>query len=344
MSKRRITAGIRSLAPSYFGLPMSTGIIAIGSLQMGHPAVGRAFFALNHVEMLVLGALFLMRLLFFFPAFRRDLGTHGSGAGFLTIVAAVCLLGMQYIVFNNAFRPAAFLWCLALVAWAVLAYSFFILISIKTPKPSLAHGLNGTWLLFVVSVQALSILGATLAPQLPAPVKPVLFITLLFHLLGWLFYLIIIGIIFLRTTFIHLDPTEFRPSYWINMGAAAITTLAGITLARSLAEQGSLVELVPPLKFFIVFAWVAGTWWVPVVFTLGLWRNRKVPLRYHAGHWSLVFPLGMLTVCTWELVKLFELPLLAYLPKVLLPIAWAAWTLAFIAMCTTALRRYVLAK
>ncbi len=342
MGKRRIAAGIRNLSPAYFGLPMSTGIIAVASHELGYPSISHALFVLNNAEVIILTVLLLLRLLYYFPAFRKDLSSHEKGAGFLTVVAAACILGSEHVEFQGTFRPAITLWHIALLAWVLLTYSFFILVTIKRNKPSLENGINGSWLLFVVSVQALSILGCMVAPHLGISLHSALFIALFFHLLGWLFYLVVIGIIFYRTTFFPMRPDEFKPTYWIDMGAAAITTLAGITLVNTMAAHGVYTELIPTLKVFIVFAWIAGTWWIPVIFFLEIWRHWTIPWKYHAGYWSLVFPLGMHVVCTWQLALMFDLPFLKVLPEVLIWLAWGTWALVFVGMCVKLVRSFVL--
>lgn len=342
MNKRTVKDGIRHLSPAYFALPMSTGIVALASHELGYPGIGHALFVLNNGEVVILSLLLLIRLLFYFPAFREDLSSHEKGAGFMTLVAAACILGSEHVELQGAFRPATWLWYFALTAWGLLTYSFFILVTIKRRKPSLENGINGSWLLFVVSVQALSILGCMIAPHLGGSLHSALFVMLVFHLLGWLFYLVVIGIIFYRTTFFPMRPDEFKPSYWIDMGAAAITTLAGITLVNTMAAHGLFTELIPTLKVFIVFAWTAGTWWIPVIFVLELWRHWTIPWKYHAGYWSLVFPLGMHVVCTWQLALMFDQPFLKLLPEVLIRLAWGTWALVFVGMCVKLVRSFVL--
>jgi hypothetical protein len=46
-------------------------------------------------------------------------------------------------------------------------------------------------------------------------------------MIGCMFCLAIIPLIFYRLTFVQLATHGFGPPYWINMGAVAITTLAG---------------------------------------------------------------------------------------------------------------------
>lgn len=340
MQFRALRSDIRTLDPAYFGLPMSTGALALASHALGNDAVARLFFGLNNAEIAVLGLMLSLRMVLYFPNFRKDLSAHNKGAGFLTVVAALCILGTEHMVLAPNVHAALALWCAAFMAWAVLSYAFFILVTISRRKPGLEHGIDGSWLLFVVAAQALSILGSLIAPVLAPYLRHALFGALFLYLLGCLFYVVVIGMIFYRTTFFHMRADEFKPSYWIDMGAAAITTLAGTMLADAMARHGIYTDFIPLLKLGSAFFWVAGTWWIPVILFLEIWRHTIIPLRYHAGHWSLVFPLGVYTLCTWELAGMLQLPVLQSISWVFLRIAWLAWCITFLGMCHRLWRRY----
>jgi len=323
---------------------MSTGIISVASGMLGFHVVSNCLFVINNIEFAILSLLFILRLLFFFPDFKRDLSSHSEGAGFLTIIAAACILGTEYALVKHHFNGAAILWYFALFAWLALVYSFFILVTIKKQKPTLEDGINGSWLLFVVSVQALSILGSIIAPHLNLYIPAVLFINLFFYLLGVLFYLIVIGIIFYRTTFFPMKANEFKPSYWIDMGAAAITTLAGVMLIKNMNGIVTQQDFIPTIKVMSVLFWIAGTWWIPLIFFLEVWRHKIIPLKYNAGYWSLVFPLGVYTVCTLQLAEVLRLPFLKRIPEVFILFAWIAWLVTFTAMCVSLIKSLSLSE
>src|SRR5690606_5653299 len=101
---------------------------------------------------------------------------------------------------------------------------------VREQKPTLEAGINGAWLIAIVATQAVSVLGSLLAPGMGAAQPAVFFFTLCMYLLGAMLYLTIITLIFYRFTFLEMTIDRLTPPYWINMGAVAITTLAGSTL------------------------------------------------------------------------------------------------------------------
>ena len=50
-------------------------------------------------------------------------------------------------------------------------------------------------------------------------------------------YIWIISLIFYRYTFFRSRPSDLTPPYWINMGAVAISTLAGTLLVAGRAAS-----------------------------------------------------------------------------------------------------------
>jgi tellurite resistance protein TehA-like permease len=242
----------------------------------------------------------------------------------------------------DGYRVGLLLWVVALVLWLGLTYSIFAAFTVKRDKPALDKGINGAWLLAVVATQSVSVLSAVLAAQTPQPYRLEMnFLALSMWLWGGMLYIWMMSLIFYRYTFFRLEPGDLSPPYWINMGAMAISTLAGSLLIINAPDAPFLWSLLPFLKGFTVFYWATGTWWIPMLLLLGIWRHvyRRFPLRYDPLYWGAVFPLGMYASCTDRMLQAMEFGLLEFLPKLFFGAALLAWTLTFVGLLHDVLRR-----
>lgn len=326
-----------TLYPGYFALVMATGALSIALYLLQHAAIAYALFVLNVLAYGMLWALLLLRFIYFRARVAADLVDYARAPGFFTLVAGTCVLGTNIAVTTRLTGVAMLFWSAGILLWIVVMYSFFAAVVTRADKPSLESGINGAWLIAAVATQSVAVLGGTLAPAFAAPALP-LFFCLIMYLIGAMLYLSIITLIFYRLTFIRLTSATFTPPYWINMGAVAITTLAGATLISRAALSPLLHDILPFLEGFTLFFWAAATWWIPLLLILMVWRHgiMRYPFRYEPQYWGMAFPLAMYTTGTLRLADALRLDFLMTIPRVFVWLAALVWLIVFAGMIHSA--------
>jgi len=324
---------IKEMPPAYFSMVMATGIIGIGFSLQGWPLLAKIFLLLNLSIFSVLIAANIYRLVRFYTDIKADFHSYERGPGFLTIIAACCIVGNQFVLIGFDPIIAIILLSFAGAVWLFLAYGLFFSLTVAHQKKSLKDGINGGWLLFVVALQAISGLTTLIARG----DENLIFISLCFFSVGGLFYLYIMSLIIYRMSFFELHAAELGAPYWINMGATAITVLAGCMLMHFAGALPVIAEIMPYLKGIVVLFWAAGTWWIPLLLLLGVWKHVikkvKVPLTaqgYDPGYWSLVFPIGMYSVSTFRLKEVLHISFLPFISTCFCLFAVAAWAVVMI--------------
>lgn len=322
-------------SPIDFAMVMATGILAIASLLEGYNGLAWALYYLDIFLFLLLLFFALHQVVVQWPVIRNDLKSYDKGPGVFTFVIALCMIGNQVILFNGWYILGRAILILAVTAWLVINYGFFFYITVTNHKKSLKEGINGSWLLSVVAMQAI----AVLLIYSSAGSEIALFIATCFFFTGCVFYLYLMSLIIYRISFFELHAKDLGAAYWINMGATAITALVGSLLILNGKEVHLVRVLIPFIKGLTLLFWSAGTWWIPLLILLGIWRHviRKVktpitPSGYNPSYWAFVFPLGMYTACTFRLSETLDLAFLKSIPEYFIFIAIATWCVVMVGL------------
>jgi tellurite resistance protein TehA-like permease len=324
---------VSDLPSGSFAFVMATGIVSIAAELLGFQRSASLLLGVNSAGYLALWILTFLRLIYFPTAVIADLCDHRRGPAFLTVVAGTNVLGDQISLLTSYQNIAVTLWLLGCSLWVGLVYCFFAAATTRATKPSLTAGLDGTWLLIVVAPQSSAILGAQIAGGFSSPVI-VIFASLSLYLLGAAFYLVIITLVLYRWIFEPMPPEQLTPSYWINMGAAAITTLAGAQLSSAVVFDPVLAVTRGYIIGETLLFWSIASWWIPLLAGLMVWRHliRRVRLFYQFDYWSLVFPLGMYAAATLTFARTIGAEFLTPVPRFFFWVAIAAWCLTFFGM------------
>ena len=95
---------------------------------------------------------------------------------------------------------------------------------------------------------------------------------------------------------------------------------------------------------FTLFFWSIATWWIPLLLLLEAWRyiDRRGTFSYDPQDWSMVFPIGMYTVCTFQLSNVTGMEFLLDIPRLLIYAALIAWAVTFMGMVRSIKRLFIL--
>ena len=327
-SAGRAAAAVRDLHPGYFAFVMATGIISTGTFLLGPSWLSRALLAADSAGLVVLSAALAARLAFFRSSVAADIQAPDRVFGFFTITAGLDVLGNRLALAGHPLGTAI-LAALAAAVWLLLTYGVPASLLLSRTRNSVLGGVNGTWLLWIVATQSLSVSAAVLVQAWPSQSALLAPAAAGLWSVGLLLYLMVVTLILLRWLTVPMTPATLGPPYWILMGATAISVLAGardLTLPADIPVVRATAGFVEGFTFAL---WAFGTWWIPLLVILGLWRHirRHWPLTYEPTLWSVVFPLGMYSVATLTFGKAAHLAFMEPLARFMLWVAVAAWAL-----------------
>jgi tellurite resistance protein TehA-like permease len=321
----RLDRAVGPLYPGYFNLVMATGIVSNGFFVLGHGALSGALLVVNLVAYPLLVLLLVLRAALYPRRLWADLVDPRLVFTFFTFVAGsdVLALGIHLRGHDTA---ATVLWLAALAAWLLLGYFSFSVLTFVNSEEG-AEVVHGGWLIAIVGTESLAIVGVVLAPRFGSLEDLALVTVYALWGIGIAFYAIFITLFTQRIFFLRVEPREMGPLFWVVMGAAAISTNAGSTLIANPPELPFLRAMRPFVDGTTLILWAWGTWWIPLLVILGVWRHvvRRYPLRYEPAYWNLVFPLGMYTVATYRLSLAADYTALQAISRVMIWIAFAAW-------------------
>lgn len=328
---------LRGLNPAWFALVMATGIVSLAAHMQDIPVVPAVLMWANIFFYVVLWFAYLARMVMFPRPFFGDFRSHERSIGYFTIVAGTTVLGSQLLQVGGFETVAKGLWIAGISLWVLLVYAIPVSLVTRREKPSFEQGIKGSWLLWAVATQGVSVLGTQVAPSFGRFADGIVFLAFLIWLLGVVFYLWVIELIIHRLFFSDLTAGGLSPTYWIDMGAVAISTLAGATLLGTAARQPLLESFIPFIGVGTLLLWAVTTWWIPWLFIMGAWRHvvMRYPAWYEPGWWGMVFPLGMYTVATATAGRALDLPVFAHIASWFVWLALAAWTATFANMLAT---------
>lgn len=312
-----------------FAFVMAAGIVSTALARPGTAIVSLVLALIAAIGYAVLWVVCLWRLARRPRSLAADLaGPRGFAS--LAFVAASDLLGSRLAIAGR-YGTAEVLIAIGAAGWLVLGYG--VPLALVCARRALAlRQVNGTWFVWTVGTESLAVAAASLGLHTGGRALGAL--ASLCWATGIVQYLLTAALVLARLLLEPVAPDGLVPSYWVFMGAAAISVLAGARLLR--LPAGDVLLPGPFVLGLSTALWSFCTWLIPLLLALGVWRHglRRAPLRYEADLWSLVFPVGMYGVACSELGRAGGWGWMAGIGSAEAWVALAVWTVAFIGLLT----------
>jgi tellurite resistance protein TehA-like permease len=326
----RADSRIRRLPSGAFAFVMATGIVSTAFLAVGWMVLSTVLLWIAIASLGMLAVLLVWRLVRHPDAVLIDAREPDRAFGYFTLVAAINVVGVR--LYPVAPVATIVLGAVSVPLWILLTYGVPATLILGERESPVAARVDGSWFLWVVATQSLATAAASIGLELHTPAFAAIAVAL--WGIGIVLYLMLATLVTLRLLTVPNDPRSLGPSYWIYMGATAITVLAGsriLALPADLPILAATGQVVSGLTFVL---WAFGVWWVPLLVIFGVWRHsiRRVPLRYENGMWSIVFPLGMYAVASMHFGQIVGLPLVVTLGEIGAWVSGIAWLAVAAAM------------
>jgi len=107
---------------------------------------------------------------------------------------------------------------------------------------------------------------------------------------GYVLYFVVVTVVTYRLLDGPIRPDDWTGPYWITMGAAAITTLAGTTLGPRLETFQGWEPYAPVIIGVTFLAWAIASWWIPLLLVVDIWKFLTGGTDGKPPAWVLLFP------------------------------------------------------
>ncbi|MDN5761297.1 MAG: tellurite resistance/C4-dicarboxylate transporter family protein [Microlunatus sp.] len=328
----RVQHAVRGLTPGYFAIVMASGIISVGMRLNGHEVLSTTLLVVCAISYVLLVVLTGWRVLGYWDEMVGDFTDSRRAFGFFTFIAGTNVLGVR-LAMDGRYLLTAGLLVVAGITWLVLGYVIpWTAVLGTNHRPVIAHA-NGTWFIWVVASQSVAVSAASLEPVFGSARDWLAVVAVFSWSVGVFLYAAAGIFVAARMMLYEFRPADLNPPYWVAMGACAITILAAARIVE-MANAPMADATRGLIAGAAVVFWAFATWLIPVLTAAGWWRHvtHRIPLSYEATLWSMIFPFGMYAVASIYLGQADHLPIVGWIGRAFLWVAFTAWALTLVAM------------
>ena len=300
-----------SVNTRWFIVAMVTVMMALSSSSHGYNSVSPYLFTIGLGVFFSVAVFMIIKAVLYYEDLLRELFDPEKLHYSFSLVGIVSLTGICVSRLFGWHTAAYIFWYAAIVLWAGITLSSFTILFLyrKSEDRRIEDILHGGWFFVTVGTQFTALLSIEVAGQLTEHTLLIQFFSFALWSIGAFLYLVIMTLMFWRLVFYPVTHDTELSSYWMNTGAAAITTIVSAALYQQVQITGGpFVELLPFLKGFSLFFWSIGLWWLPFLIILAIRKQVKGgwAMPFTVGYWEIALAMCLYAAGTKQLTVLFD--------------------------------------
>ncbi|KHE94032.1 MAG: hypothetical protein K8F52_17875 [Candidatus Scalindua rubra] len=300
-----------SVNTRWFIAAMATVMMALSSSSYGYNSASPYLFITGLGVFFIVTVFMIIKAVLYYEELVRELLDPEKLQYSFSLVGIVSLTGICASRLFGWHTVANVFWFAAIVLWVFITLSSFTILFLyrKSEDRKIEDILNGGWFFVTIGTQFTALLSIEVAGQVIGNTLFIQFFSFALWSVGTFLYLIFMTFMICRFLFYPVTHDTELSSYWMNIGAAAITTIVSAALYRQVQMTGgALVDILPFLKGFSLLSWSIGLWWLPLLIILAIRKqiNEGLAITFTVGYWEIVLAIGLFAAGTKQLTGLFD--------------------------------------
>ncbi|MBB5597650.1 tellurite resistance/C4-dicarboxylate transporter family protein [Neomicrococcus lactis] len=250
--KTSIARSFASMPPASFAFVMATGIVSTGLKLADAELPSRILFVIAVLGAAILAVGLMIRLGRSFGDVMADLRAPARAFGFFTLVAAANMLSTRFDLFGWR-APALTQAVLGALLWFILTYAVPTQLLFAERQRSIIEDINGSWFLWAVGTQSVALTATMAARVYESALMAAAAVGL--WAVGVALYLILATLVTIRLLLHAIEQEPLSPTYWIYMGATAISVLAGAQILHLPSELPVMAATAPIVSGISYMLW-----------------------------------------------------------------------------------------
>ncbi len=300
-----------SVNTRWFIVAMATVMMALSSSSYGYNSATSCLFITGLGVSFLVAVFMVIKAVLYYEDLLRELIDPEKLQYSFTLVGIVSLTGICASRLFGWHTVTYIFWYAAVVLWAGITLSSFTILFLcrKSEERRIEDILHGGWFFVTIGTQFTALLSIDIAGQATGHTLLIQCFSFALWSVGTFLYLIFMALMIWRLLFYPVTPDTELSSYWMNTGAAAITTIVCAALHQQVQMTGGpFVDLLPFLKGFSLFFWSIGLWWLPFLIILAIRKQVKGgwAMPFTVGYWEIALAVCLYAAGTKQLAGLFD--------------------------------------